>query len=209
VWSTVLKWQYLEQSVENHPLTLPAGSYEVVFSAQRAWLNPPRDRRALTFALSSLTFGDLAEIPPGGIDMGSAGVSGQLVSGWFEPESGEDRSYRWGGCEAAAIVRLDHRTDFVTICHRFAPASVGGLKIRLRHVHGVQPAAEAYMPWRGGGLQEEKVPVELEAGDYVMEFETGWAWTNPDQQDPTLPPDNRSLGFALASVSFGEKRVEQ
>ena len=106
VWATRLLWQYIARSVENHPLALAAGDYEVVFSAARGWSNPPLETRSLAFALAHMSFEQTYEIASGGLDMASLAVEQQLVTGWFEPERSPVRSYRWATGHAAVVVRL-------------------------------------------------------------------------------------------------------
>ena len=106
VWATHLSWQYIERSVENHPLVLAAGDYEVVFSARDGWSDPPRETRSLGLALSGMSFEESFEIGTGGLDMASPDVDEQLVSGWFEAEQSAARTYRWATGHAAALVRL-------------------------------------------------------------------------------------------------------
>jgi hypothetical protein len=44
--------------------------------------------------------------------------------------------------------------------------------------------------------------VQLGAGDYVVAFEAEATWSNPDQGEPQVPPDNRALGLAVSSLYF-------
>ena len=111
VWSTRLLWQYIARSIENHPLALAAGDYEVVFSVSQGWTDPPNETRSLGFALASMSVHESYEIASGGLDMAAPAVEEQLICGWFEAEQSAGRSYRWasrarggdraprGGCE--------------------------------------------------------------------------------------------------------------
>jgi GT2 family glycosyltransferase len=200
-WSARIEWQYIEQTVENHPIALPAGDYEVVFSARRTWTSG-KDKRLLAFALSSMSFDESDEIPTGGLQMSGPQVGAQLVSGWFEPEEIGERSYRWGSGRAAATVRLLESASAVRIGYRMAPVSVGLLRISAYALGSAQPVWSAEMPWHDGEWHDEELPLSLPAGDYLFELETESTWSNPDQRDAAFPPDNRALGFALSELSF-------
>jgi hypothetical protein len=200
VWQTRLAWQYIARSVENHPLTLPAGDYEVLFSAARGWSDPPRETRSLAFALASLSLAESFEVPTGGIEMGSPDVEGQLVRGWFEPEQSAERSYRWATGNAALIVRLVRSASAARMSYRLPPGAVGGLNVSVRGVDSQRVLWSRRIAWREGDWHEDRLPLALESGDYVFEFEAEGTWSNRAQRDATLPPENRSLGFALASL---------
>ena len=58
--------------------------------------------------------------------------------------------------------------------------------------------------WHDADWHEEDFPLRLAAGDYLVSFDAETTWSNPGQRDPELWPENRSLGFALSSLSFGE-----
>lgn len=79
VWGTRLPWQHAERLVENHPLALEAGDYEVVFSAREAWLELPQKVRLLGIALASMSFEESYDIPPGGLDIRGAGRARRLA----------------------------------------------------------------------------------------------------------------------------------
>jgi hypothetical protein len=36
----------------------------------------------------------------------------------------------------------------------------------------------------------------------LVAFEVEGTWSNTDQGEPQLPPENRALGFAVSSLSF-------
>jgi GT2 family glycosyltransferase len=204
IWATRLAWQYIERSVENHPLALPVGDYEVVFSARRAWSDPPVETRSLGFALASMSFEESFEIAPGGLDMASPTAEEQLVNGWFEAERRAGRSYRWAtGC-AAVIVRLRESASSACLSYCFPPGPTGGLNVSVRPVDASQVVWSTRIAWREGEWHEERLRLRLAAGDYVVAFEAEATWSNPRQRDPALPPENRSFGFALYSLSFGE-----
>jgi hypothetical protein len=59
------------------------------------------------------------------------------------------------------------------------------------------------LEWREGEWQQETLPLCLPAGDYVVAFEAEDTWSNPGERDAALPPENRSLGFALSSLRIG------
>lgn len=202
VWSVLIEWQFIEQTVENHPVALGPGDYEVVFSARRTW-SSEKDNRQLTFALSSMSFDESNAIPSGGLEMCSVDVNEQLVSGWFEPEQTAERSYRWGGGRAAATVRLLEEASAVRVGYRMPPVSVGRLRISAYPLDSRLLAWSAELRWRDGEWHDEELETSLGAGDYVLRFETDSTWSNPGQRDASLAPDNRSLGFALSEVTFG------
>jgi GT2 family glycosyltransferase len=78
VWNTHLPWQEKARSIENHPLTLPAGDYEVVFSVAEGWAEPPLRIRSLSLAVASMAFEDSYDIDSGGLAMASqAGRRGE------------------------------------------------------------------------------------------------------------------------------------
>jgi GT2 family glycosyltransferase len=203
VWSTHLSWQYIERSVENHPVALPAGDYEVVFSAPRGWSDPPRETRSLGFALASMSFEESYEIAPGGLDMASPGVEEQLLSGWFEAEQSADRSYRWAAAHAAVIVRLTEKASSACLRYRFPPGPSGDVVVSIRPVDSPQTVWSTRLAWRKGDWQQEQLALGLGPGEYVAKFDAEDTWSNPGQRDGGLPPENRSLGFAVSSLAFG------
>jgi GT2 family glycosyltransferase len=205
-WSTHLSWQYIERSVENHPLALPAGDYEVLFSAPRGWSDPPQETRSLGFALAAMSFEESYEIASGGLDMASPDVEEQLLSGWFEAEQSTELSYRWAATHAAAVVRLTEEASSACLRYRFPPGPSGDVVVSVRLVDSQDALWSTRLAWREGDWREEKLPLRLSAGDYVVAFEAEGTWSNPDQGEPRLPPENRALGFAVSSLSFGVVR---
>jgi GT2 family glycosyltransferase len=203
VWATGLSWQYIERSVENHPLALPAGDYEVVFSAREAWSDPPLETRSLGFALASMSFEESYEIASDGLDMASPAIEEQLVSGWFEAEQSADRSYRWASKHAAAVVRLPKGASGARLSYCLPPAPIGGLKITVCPLDQGRPVWSTSVAWHDANWHDDSFPLRLAAGDYVVSFESEAAWSNPGRQDPAFWAENRSLGFALSSLSFG------
>jgi GT2 family glycosyltransferase len=203
VWATRLRWQYIARSVENHPLALDAGDYEVVFSARDGWSEPPLETRSLAFALASMSFEPSYEIVSGGLDMASPEVEEQLVSGWFEAEESGARSYRWADAHAAAVVRLAERAGQARLRYRLPPVS-SDVSMTVRPLDQQAPVWCRRIAWRDADWHEDSFPVQLDAGDYLVSFDAAAAWSNPGQRDPQLWAENRSLGFALSSLSFGE-----
>jgi GT2 family glycosyltransferase len=202
VWSTHLSWQYIERSVENHPLALPAGDYEVLFSAPQGWSDPPRETRSLGFALAAMSFEESYEIASGGLDMASAGVEEQLLSGWFEAEQSADHSYRWTGAHAAAIVRLTEQASRACLSYRFPPGTGGDVSISARPLDSPEAVWSTRLAWHEGQWGQRTLPLRLSAGEYIVTFDAEGTWSNPAQRDPQLPPENRSLGFAVSSLTF-------
>jgi GT2 family glycosyltransferase len=202
VWRTRLAWQYIARSVENHPIALPSGNYEVVFGVQDGWLEPPLNTRSLSLALASMSFEESFELADGGLDMASPAVEEQLVSGWFEAEGSAERSYRWAGGHAAAVVRLAERASGARLSYCLPPASIGGLKLTICALEGGDPVWSTRIPWADTDWHEQDFAMELAAGDYLVCFDTEASWSNPEGKDPKLWPENRSLGFALSSLSF-------
>jgi GT2 family glycosyltransferase len=203
VWSVPLVWQYSARSVENHPLELSPGDYEVLFSARKGWLEPPLRIRTLGMALSSMSFEDSFEIPSGGLDMASPSAEEQLVSGWYEAEGGPERSYRWAAAQAAVVVRLGQKASEVTVSYCLPPGLGGAVDVSIHPIDSRQAVSSVRIIGSGGDWREDSFQAGLEAGDYVVAFEAEAMWSNPGQQDPDLPPENRTLGFALSSLSFG------
>ncbi len=202
VWSTRLLWQYIARSIENHPLALAAGDYEVVFSVSQGWTDPPNETRSLGFALASMSIHESYEIASRGLDMAAPAVEEQLICGWFEAEQSAGRSYRWAAAHAEVIVRVAEGASSASLSYRFAPGPTGGLNISVRPVDSGEAEWSARIAWRAGEWHEETLPLRLAAGDYVVAFDTEATWSNPGRRDRDLPPENRSLGFALSSLSF-------
>ena len=203
VWDTLLEWRYIERTVENHPLSLPSGDYEVLFSARRGWSDPPLENRALAFALGGMSFHESYEIALDGLDMASPTVSEQLVSGWFDAEQSAAGAYRWASGHAAAVVRVAEAASSASLSYRLPPVTSGGLKVTVCPLDEQRPAWSTHLPWRDGDWHEESFSVRLDAGDYLLSFDAQETWTNPDQRDPSLWSEIRALGFALSQLRFG------
>jgi GT2 family glycosyltransferase len=210
VWSTRLLWQYIARSVENHPLSLPPGDYEVGFRAPRGWSSPPADTRSLAFALASVSFSDAPDLPAGGLDMASPAIEEQLVSGWFESEQGEGRSYRWAGSEGRALVGAHELVRRARIAYRMPPGVAGTLSFTVRTRDGSEAVWHASLPRvEGDGWHEASVRLSLPAGDYVLSLNVERTWSNPEAADGSLWPENRALGFALSAfVLAGEEGAD-
>ncbi len=140
VGETRLLWRYIERTVENHPLSLPSGDYEVLFSARRGWSDPPRENRALAFALGGMSFHESYEIAPGGLDMASPTAGEQLVSGWFDAEQSAAGAYRWASGHAEAVVRIRQGASSVSLNYRLTPVPCGGLKVMVSPLEEETPA---------------------------------------------------------------------
>jgi hypothetical protein len=202
VWRTRLLWQYIERCVENHPVSLPTGDYEVVFSSRRAWSDPPFETRPLGFALAGMSFDESFQIGLPELDLAAPEVEEQLVRGWFEAEANEERSYRWGGGHAAAVIRLQHGATSARISYCLPPAPTGGLKVTVHDLDTRQPTWSTHVSWRDSSWHEDTFPLRLAAGEYLITFDADATWSNPDGLDPAFWPENRSLGFALSKLSF-------
>jgi GT2 family glycosyltransferase len=205
VWGARLAWQYIARSVENHPIALEAGDYEMVFAVGDGWLEPPLNTRSLSLALASMSFEESFELGDGGLDMASPAVEEQLVSGWFEAEGSAERSYRWATGHAAAVVRVAERASGARVSYCLPPAPIGGLKLTICALEGGEPVWSARIPWADADWHEQDFAMELAAGDYLVHFDADASWSNPKGEDLKLWPENRSLGFALSSLSFGSK----
>ena len=202
VWSTHLLWQYIARSVENHPVALTPGDYEVVFSARAAWPEPPLETRSLGLSLASMSFEESYDVVPGGLDMASPAVEDQLVRGWFEAERSAERSYRWAAARAVVVVRVAESASEVRLGYRLPPGSIGGLTVSVRPLQQQQAVWSTRIPWSDADWHEDSFPLQLEAGDHLVWFEVERTWSNPDGRDPALWGENRSLGFALSLLSF-------
>jgi GT2 family glycosyltransferase len=201
VWSGRLEWQYGARVIENHPLALPPGDYEVVVSADRGWDEPPLLQRSLALAVARVSFEARLEIAPGGLSMDSPAVEEQLVYGWFEPEHELKGAYRWAGRRAAALVRLPKPARGARIRYRLPPVDTGGLELTVCSLEG-GALLKRTMRRVDSSWQVDAFPLELAPGDYLVSLEADAVWSNPHGRDPGLWPENRSLGFAVSSLSF-------
>jgi GT2 family glycosyltransferase len=202
-WSTRLRWQYLARSVENHPLVLPAGDYEVLLDAERGWSDPPRETRTLALALARLTLARSFELAEGGLEIGSPAAEQHLVSGWYEQERGAERAYRWAGGQAKLAVRIAAPARTMGLAYRLPPVANGGLTVTVGPLHEAEgDRFSTTLPWRDGEWHEVSLAVELQAGEYLVSFGVERPWSNPEGRDPSLWPENRSLGFAISSLDF-------
>jgi hypothetical protein len=202
VWGTRLAWQYIERSVENWPLSLPAGDYEVLFSAREPWLEPPLETRSLALALVRMSLEPAFEVPSGrGLQMAFPAVEDQLVSGWFEPEQSDDLSYRWASAHAAAVVNISRGAGCAHIIYRLPPVP-SDVSLSVRPIDQQAPTWSTRIAWRDAEWHRDSFPLRLPGGEYLLTVDAETPWSNPGQRDPSLWAENRSLGFALSSVSF-------
>jgi GT2 family glycosyltransferase len=202
VWGARLGWQYTARSVENHPLELAAGDYEVVFETARGWSNPPDDTRSLAFALSSLRFTGVEAIRRGGLDMSSDAVEDQLAGGWFEAEQGGDgRRYRWAGRKGEVMIRLDEPVESARIVYRTPPGG-GGVAVAVTSLDGGEVVLARDLPSAETDWREATIDLRLVPGEYLVSLTADRTWSNPEGRDPTLWPENRTLGFALSAIGF-------
>jgi GT2 family glycosyltransferase len=202
LWTMRLRWQYVARSIENHPLELPPGNYEVVFSAADAWLEPPLRVRALALALAEISFEERFELTPGRLEMSAPDVEGQLVRGWFEAEQSPTGGYRWSSQHAAAAVRLDREASGVRLRFRLTPGRSSAVNITLTAARASRPAPSWTIEWEPGEWREETFAVSLAPGDYVVSFDVAEPWSNVEQHDRLLPPENRALGIAISELAF-------
>ncbi|HWG08547.1 MAG TPA: glycosyltransferase family 2 protein [Solirubrobacteraceae bacterium] len=202
VWTTRLGWQYIARSIENHPLELSPGDYEVRLSVAAGWREPPLKVRSLSLALAAMSFEERFELAPGGLVMSAPGVEDQLVRGWYEAEHSPVGTYRWSSAHAAAVVSVGERASAVRLRYRMAPGPSGAVTVSLTPVGAAQPALSWQIPWRHGEWCEEELATSLGPGDYIVDFDTAETWSNVGQRDSELPPENRALGLALAELRF-------
>lgn len=202
VWRTHLFWQYIERCVENHPLSLPAGDYEVMFSAREAWSNPPFEARPLAFALASMAFEESFETGSALLEMGSPAIESQLVRGWFEAEEGPEGAFRWASAHASAVVHLQDDATSLRIGYCLPPAPTRGVKVTIQTLHDSRPVWTTFIAWTDGAWHHDRFPLRLPASDYLVSFDAETTWSNPEGGDPAFVPENRSLALALSSMSF-------
>jgi GT2 family glycosyltransferase len=202
-WTTRLRWQFIERSVENHPISLPAGDYEVQFTASDVWSNPPLDTRELGFALARMSFEAEGESMADELDMGSREAENQLVSGWFEAEPLGERTYRWASSQASAMVHLQDGVRSMRLNYCLPPASIGAVEVSVCSLHRSRAAWSRRIAWRDGEWHDEAFAIRLARGDYVISFYADSTWSNPNGRNPDFSPENRALGMAVSSISFG------
>jgi GT2 family glycosyltransferase len=207
VWSIHLPWQYIERSVENHPLSLAAGDYEVIFSTREPWSDPPSETRPLGFALASMSFDESFEIGSATLDMASPAIEKQLVRGWFEAEAGPERVYRWASAHASAVVHIQDDASYLRLRYCLPPAPTGGVRVTVRPLDDRQPAWFRRIAWDDGAWHDDSFPLQLTPGDYLVSFDAETTWSNRDSLDRRFGPENRSLGFALSWLSFDATEV--
>jgi GT2 family glycosyltransferase len=203
VWSAHLGWQYAARSVENHPLELPSGDYEVLFSVATGWLEPPLKTRSLSFALAEMTFLEQRDSLPDGLDMSEPAAEPQLVRGWFELEQAPVGGYRWSSAHAAAILCARESAGGVQMRYRLPPGPSGPVRVTFTPLGPQATGASWQIAWRhDDDWQEETFAVQLAPGEYLVDFDTAEPWSNPRGAQAGLPPENRTLGLALAAIAF-------
>jgi hypothetical protein len=129
-------------------------------------------------------------------------IENRPLGGWFEAEESAGHSYRWATGKASVIVSLEEESGSATLSYRFPPGPTGGLSISARELDVAEPVWSTRLQWGEGDWQEQTLSLRMAPGDYVLSFEAEATWSNPGQRDPALPPENRSLGFALSSLRF-------
>ncbi len=202
VWATQLHWSYAERVIENHPVGLAPGDYEVRFDAKRSWSDPPRETRTLAFALSALTLCRAFTFDAEGrVRMEDAGVERQLVRGWYEGEQSAGRHYRWGGRTAEAVIRVVDRARTARVAYRMPPADTGPLRITAVPFAGGEPLFSELLQ-AADDWCETTFAVDLPPGCYVVALEAARTWSNPDGRIAGAAPEARALGFALASIEL-------
>lgn len=204
VWVTRLPWQYLKRSFESHPVALPAGDYEVLFSSANAWSNPPYETRQLSFALASLSFEKSYDLLSGGVEMSSPWAEKQLVRGWYEAEQVNDLVYRWSGMHAVLVVRLPQGAYGAQLSYRLPPSPIGGVTVSVSRLYHRRAAWSTHIAWLDGDWHVAHFPLQLSAGDYLVSFDADMTWANEDGHDPSFSAENRSLGIAISALTFGE-----
>jgi GT2 family glycosyltransferase len=202
MWRRHLAWQFIERCVQNHPVDLPPGDYEVAFSTPRAFTAPPFETRKLGFALAEMSFHEAFELAGDGLQMGRAGSSEQLVSGWFEAETNDEEVYRWAGGHAAVVVRSSRRAGTMRMRYCLPPGRTDGLRLAVRRLHRARELFRAELAYVDPAWRSEDFAVSLPAGDYLVTFDAPSTWSNVDGSDRDFWPENRSLGFALAALEF-------
>lgn len=201
VWATRLMWQHSERGVENHPLCLSPGDYEVLFSCPGgAWTDPPRESRKLAFALARMSFEHSYVLPAGGADMSAPSVEQQLVHGWFGHEAG-DRAYRWSSKCAALLIRVPEDACSMQLVYRLPPGSIGGVIVAATQLHHRRASWTERIDWLDGGWRVENFPLQLAAGDYLLSFDADATWSNVGGANPAFGSEHRSLGIAVSSVT--------
>jgi GT2 family glycosyltransferase len=201
LWSGHLDWRYAARSVENRPIALPPGDYEVLFSSPKAWSEPPSETRALSFALSALELHASFELRGAGLEMALPESGEQLVCGWYEPEDDRGRAFRWASRRSQAVVCVDRPATGMQLTYRMPPGETGALQLTVRSLDGVVTEWSGTLA-RQDDWAERAIELDLAPGNHLLTFEVARTWSNPTGADASAPPEGRALGFALSSVSF-------
>ena len=101
-------------------------------------------------------------------------------------------------------MRLTEEASSACLRYRFPPGPSGDVVVSVRPVDSQDALWSTRLAWQEGEWQQEKLTLQLSAGDYVVAFEAEGTWSNPDQQELQLPPENRALGFAVSKLTFGQ-----
>jgi len=202
VWTTYLSWQYVPRSVENHLLALAPGDYEVAFSTENGWRETPLETRLLGFALTRIAFEETLDIATDGLDMAATAVEDQLLTGWFQHEHQDGRSYRWATGHSAVIVRVAEAIHGLRMSYRLPPGSIGVLRISVRRSDSETVVWSTRISWRDQAWHDAIFQVNLNPSDYIVTFDTERTWSNPGGKDDAFGAEDRALGFILSSLSF-------
>jgi hypothetical protein len=157
-------------------------------------------------ALAALSFHESFDVEKGGLDMDSPGAAEQLVNGWFELERNEQHAFRWGGGEAAAVVDLPRPATSMEMTYAMPPGRTAGLRVAIMPLQEDRELFSVELPYDDAAWRVERLPLSLAAGAYVVCFRAVQTWSNADGRDREGPRENRSLGFALARLSFEDGR---
>lgn len=196
-----LPWLYVSRAVENRPIDLPAGLFEVSLRARPGWREPPNGLRSLALAVREVRLVSDIELPPGGLHMADPPTLEQLAYGWYALErDASGRHFRWSAAEAAVIVRLDAPVASLRLRYLLPPEPTAGVKVRVGDPGGGATPAEFHLAWQPG-WREEQLPLEIPAGEHLITF-AAETWVAPSERasGPGLP--RRELGVALSALVF-------
>ena len=199
-WSAHLPWQYVARAVENHPIDLLAGEYEIVLRARHPF-SGPKDSRRLGCAVTSLSLHERFDVGAGGLDMASPAAEEQLAGGWFELERCPQAAFRWAAGRAAAVVRLEKRARSLSLHYRLPPVETRA-RIGVGRLDGGPALWSCDLQWFDDAWRNERFALDLAPGRYVFTVEADAPWSNPGQRKPELWAENRSLALALSSLDF-------
>jgi hypothetical protein len=89
----------------------------------------------------------------------------------------------------------------MTLDYRMPPGDTGALHAALHPLDHTAASWSGTLP-RQDDWAERFVEVDLAPGQYHLSFEVERTWSNPHGTDATAPPESRTLGFALSSLTF-------